>query len=123
MIVGGGGTIDTELQMFDRDPKPKVEHHEPLDGSQGETVLFNREIIYQCQSGLIHNNQIKFWHEWQASTAGGEIFTFDPWDNATTPGNYQLVPSSYKEQPQKNIWFVVSWKMKELAAPIGGSFS
>lgn len=121
-LTVNGGTITTDLQVYDRLPKTKLVEHIPLGGGQGETVFHNREILFNCKSIYFKYDQIDLWREWAGSVAAKETFEFDPYDNATTPGTYQMVPNSYKEERFGNAYYAVTWAMKELVAPVDSTF-
>lgn len=122
-IITGGGVISIDLEEFLLDIDGMFDRHLPLGGGAGENVFKRLDKTYQLRTTPIYYDQLPLFREWEASCAAGELFTLDPWGNATTPGNFQLVANTYQEQKNNNFYYQISCKLREIDPAVGGSYS
>jgi len=98
-IVGGGGSITTEIEQWDRIDKWHGTEHVSLDGTTVST-LHRLETSYQVTCEPQDASQIAYFREFAASCANGETFTLDAQGIPDAPAGaitYRLKKNSYKE--------------------------
>lgn len=108
LVGGSDGKLHFSISSHDVDLKEDVTHHEPLDGSDGETVFYGERDILKMTASLVHKNEIDKWREFKSSTAAGETFTCDEFGSESSPVNplvYKRDPNGYREKRVSNFYF------------------
>lgn len=111
-VVASDGKLEFTLASYDVDQKEDATHHEPLDGSDGETTFFGERDIIKGTAGMVHKDDLPKWREFKSSTAAGETFTFDAFGSEASPDD-PITPKrdvgGYKERRVNNLYYDISF--------------